>query len=331
MGMLGVVVIAVVTAVLGGIALLSLAAAYDFATRTYTGVVAVTPAAAVDEGLVKVHGTVVADRTLDPAVAESPTVMSMLTRYEQGGLSGRTSNSWDVDAELLRAVDFEVEDDSGSVPVEHVDDPHQSGFAGLEHEATVELRGGDAVPAPIDDAFSEPTPDIEAVGDALEADGDEEAAALARELRAPRDGDAGVNPEQSEPRTDGGSDSFETTDEYPDDATGASDDSNSNADDATAVLAETSPLRTGDPQKFEETFTAPGDEVYVIGRAADGTITNESGTFRVLHQPRSKFDLLKGAAGAATLLGFGIAAGYGTVNWLLLLGRELFDVMAFIA
>ena len=280
----------VVTAILGTVSLLSLAAAYDFLARTRTGLVSPTPAADVDDGLVKVRGTVAADATLDPAVADTGTVMSQITLSRQEGLSGKVTGSWEEAKELLRAVPFEVEDESGAVPVEHEDDPHQSGYRGLGRTATLELDGGDDVPDAVDAAFTEPDPDVDAVIEALEAEGDEEAAELADELR--------------QARTDGGS--------------------------AADVLDDPSPLRAGVPQKFEERFAAPGDEVYVVGKATDGRITNESGTFQVLHEPRSKFELLKGLAGGLALAGVGLAAGYGTVTWLLQTGRELLAVVAFI-
>lgn len=280
----------VIIAVLGTVSMLSLAAAYDFLARTRTGLVSPTPAADVDDGLVKVRGTVAADATLDPAVADTRAVMSQITLYRQEGLSGKVAGSWEEAKELLRAVPFEVEDESGSVPVEHVDDPHRSGFEGLGRTATLDLDGGDPVPDSVDAAFTETEPDVDAIIEALEAEGDDEASELADELR--------------QARTDGGS--------------------------AADVLDEASPLRAGVPQKFEERFAAPGDEVYVVGRASDGRITNGSGTFQVLHEPRSKFELLKGLAGGLALAGVGLAAGYGTVNWLLQTGRELLAVVAFI-
>lgn len=264
----------VVTAILGVVSLLSLAAAYDFLGRTRTGFLDPTPAGDVDDGLVKVRGTVTAESTLDPAVADAETVMSRVVLSRQEGLSGAVTGSWEEAKELLRAVPFEVTDDSGSVPVAHEDDPHRSGFRGLSRTTTVELEGGEEIPDGIDRAFADPGPDVETVIEALEAEADEESAELAEELR--------------QAQTDGGS-----------------------AD----VLQESSPLRAGVPQRFEEEFAAPGDEVYVIGKAADGRITNRSGTFQVLHEPRSKFDLLKGLAGGLTLAVVGIAAGYGTVNW----------------
>lgn len=345
MSLLGVGVSVVVTAILGAIALLSLAAATDFAARTYTGFLPTTPAADVDDGIVKVHGTVAADRTLDPAVADEETVLSMITRYTQEGLSGKAMNAWDEDAELLRAVPFEVVDDSGAVPVEHVEDPHPSGYAGLGREATGELEGGDPVPDAIDAAFTEESPDIDAVVEALEAEGDAEAAALAAELRAGgdaaagddaataqeaslADGNDGASREDDRLEPDGGTDPAA---DVLDDAAGGPPASGDGSDGATSVLEDASPLRTGTPQKFEEVYAAPGDEVYVIGRATDGDLTNASGTFQVLHEPRSTFELLKGAAGAVALVGIGLAAGYGTVNWLLQLGRELLGVVAFIA
>lgn len=280
----------VVTVILGAVSLLSLAAAYDFLGRTRTGFLEPTPAAEIDDGLVKVRGTVTAESALDPAVADAETVVSRIVLFRQEGLSGTVTGSWDEAKELLRAVPFEVEDDSGSVPVEHEDDPHRSGYKGLSRTATVELDGGAAIPDGIDAAFADPAPDVEAVIEALEEEADEESAELAEELR--------------QAQTDGG---------------------------AADVLEDTSPLRAGVPQKFEEEFAAPGDEVYVIGKAEDGRITNRSGTFQVLHEPRSTFELLKGLAGGLTLAVVGIAAAYGTVVWLLETGGELLSVVAFIA
>lgn len=280
---------AVVTVVLGAVSLLALAAAYDFLGRTRTGLLDPTPAGEVSDGLVKVRGTVTAESTLDAAVADSETVMSRIVLSRQEGLSGKVTGSWEEAKELLRAVPFEVTDDSGSVTVAHDDEPHRSGYKGLSRTATVELDGGAEVPDAIDAAFTDPGPDVEAVVEALEEEADEESVELAEELRRAR--------------TDGG---------------------------AADVLEETSPLRAGVPQKFEETFAAPGDEVYVVGRAEDGRITNRSGTFQVLHEPRSTFELLKGLAGGLALAGVGLGAGYGTVNWLLATGRELLGVVAFI-
>lgn len=291
MSLLSAVIALVVTAILGTVSLLSLAAAYDFLARTRTGLVSPIPAAAVDDGLVKVRGTVRADATLDPAVADTGTVMSQITLSRQEGLSGKVTGSWEEARELLRAVPFKVEDETGAVPVEHFDDPHQSGYRGLDRTATLELDGGAEVPDRVDAAFTEPEPDVDAVIETLEAEGDDEASELADELR--------------QARTDGGT--------------------------AADVLDDASPLRAGVPQKFEERFAAPGDEVYVVGKAEDGRITNESGTFQVLHEPRSKFELLKGLAGGLALACVGLAAGYGTVNWLLQTGRELLAVVAFIA
>lgn len=298
MSLLNAAIALVVTAVLGTVSVLSLAAAYDFLARTRTGLVSPTSAADVDDGLVKVRGTVAADATLDPAVADAETVMSRITLSRQEGLSGKVTGSWEDAKELLRAVPFEVEDETGRVPVEHVDDPHQSGFRGLGRTATLELDGGAEIPSAVDAAFTGPDPDVDAVIEALEAEDDDEAADLADELR--------------QARTDGG--------------TPAPSDVGSAAD----VLDDASPLRAGIPQRFEEHFAAPGDEVYVVGKATDGRITNESGTFQVLHEPRSRFELLKGLAGGLALAGVGLAAGYGTVNWLLHTGRELLAVVAFI-
>lgn len=292
----------VFTAVLGTVAVLSLAAAYDFLARTRMGLVSPTPAADGDDGLVKVRGTVAADATLEPAVADTGTVMSHITLSRQEGLSGKVAGSWEEAKELLRAVPFEVVDESGSVPVEHEDDPHQSGFRGLSRTTTLELDGGAEVPDAIYAAFTEPEPDVDAVIEALEAEGDDEASELADELR--------------QAQTDGG--------------TAAEGGTAAGVGSATDVLDEASPLRAGVPQKFEERFAAPDDEVYVVGKARDGRITNGSGTFQVLHDPRSKFQLLKGLAGGLALAGVGLAAGYGTVNWLLQTGRELFTVVAFI-
>lgn len=291
MSLLGAVIGGIGTVILGTIAVLSLAAAYDFFRRTYTGFVSPTPAGQVDDGLVKVSGTVETDRPLDPAVADSESVMSLITLSRQEGLSGKAVGSWDEEKELLRAVPFDVVDDSGSVSVEHADDPHQSGYKGLTRNATVELDGNEAVPEAIDSAFTEPTADVDAFIEALDEEDDEEAAELADELRASRD----------------------------------------EGDSASDVLEETSALRAGVPQKFEEQYLAPGDEVHVIGTASDGRITNESSTFQVLHESRSKFGLLKGAAGGVALLFVGIATGYGTVNWFMQTGRELLEVVAFIA
>lgn len=280
---------AVVTVVLGAVSLLAFAAAYDFLARTRTGLLDPTPAGEVSDGLVKVRGTVTAESTLDPAVADTETVMSRIVLSRQEGLSGKVTGSWEEAKELLQAVPFEVADDSGRVAVEHADDPHRSGYGGLSRTATVELDGGAEVPDAIDAAFTDSGPDVDAVIQALEAEDDEESDALAEELRRVQ--------------TDGG---------------------------AADVLEETSPLRAGVPQKFEETFAAPGDEVYVVGKATDGRITNRSGTFQVLHEPRSKFELLKGLAGGLGLALVGLGAGYGTVNWLLATGRELLGVVAFI-
>lgn len=281
---------AIVTVVLGAVSLLSLVAAYDFLARTRSGLLAPTPADEVDDGLVKVRGTVTADATLDPAVADTETVMSRIVLSRQEGLSGKVTGSWEESRELLRAVPFEVADDSGRVPVEHADEPHRSRYKHLSRTATVELDGNEAVPDAIDAAFTDTGPDLDAVVEALEAEDDEESAELADELR--------------EAQPDGG---------------------------AADVLEESSPLRTGVPQRFEETYAAPGDEVYVVGTATDGRITNRSGTFQVLHEPRSRFELLKGLAGGLGLVVVGLGAGYGTVNWLLATGRELLGVAAFIA
>jgi hypothetical protein len=83
---------------------------------------------------------------------------------------------------------------------------------------------------------------------------------------------------------------------------------------AVDVLDETSPLRAGVPQKFEEQFAASGDEVYVVGKAADGRLTNRSAAFQVRHESSSAFELLKGLAGGVALTAIGLAAGYGAVN-----------------
>lgn len=280
----------VVTVILGVVAILTLGAGFEFLYRTRTALLDPKPAAEVDDGLVKVRGTVTAESTLDPAVADRETVMSRITLSRQEGLTAKATGSWEEAKELLRAVPFEVEDETGAVAVEQEEDPHRNGYEGLGRTATVELEGGAEIPDAIDAAFTEPGTDVETVIEALEAEDDEESAALADELR--------------KAQTDGG---------------------------AADVLEDTSPLRAGVRQKFEERFAAPGDEVYVVGKARNGRITNGSMTFQVRHEPRSTFELLKGLAGGLALAGVGLAAGYGTVNWLLETGRELLAVVAFIA
>lgn len=279
------------TVILGVVSLLSLAASYDFLNRTRTGFVDPTPAGEVDDGLVKIRGTVAADASLDPAVADTGTVMSKITLSRQAGLSGRALGSWTEAKELLCAVPFEVEDETGAVPVEHEIDTHRSGYEGLTRTAAVELDGSAEIPESVDAAFAGPEAGVDAVVESLEDGDDEEPAERAEELRRTR--------------TDGGT--------------------------AADVLGGASPLRAGVPQKFEEEFAAPGDEVYVVGTASEGRISNESGAFQVLHEPRSKFELTKGLAGGLALAGVGIATGYGAVNWLLATGRELLAVVAFIA
>lgn len=58
--------------------------------------------------------------------------------------------SWEEHQELLRAVSFEVRDESGSLPVEHVDEPHQSGYRGVTREAVVQLGGARTSPRRFD-------------------------------------------------------------------------------------------------------------------------------------------------------------------------------------
>jgi hypothetical protein len=173
----------------------------------------------------------------------------------------------------LRAVPFEVEDETGTVPVGRVEDPHRNAYEGLGRTATVELEAGAEVPGEVDAAVTDPGDDLDAVAEALSAEADEEAAELADDLR--------------QAQTDGG---------------------------AVDVLDETSPLRAGVPQKFEEQFAASGDEVYVVGKAADGRLTNRSAAFQVRHESSSAFELLKGLAGGVALTAIGLAAGYGAVN-----------------
>jgi len=69
----------------------------------------------------------------------------------------------------------------------------------------------------------------------------------------------------------------------------------------------------------------------VIGTATDGRITDESGTFQVLHEARSTVQLLQGLVGGVGLALVGVVAAYGTFNWLQQLGRKLLAVVAFIA
>lgn len=263
----------VIALIFGGIALVAVVIAYELFERVRTGFLSVTPVADVTDGVQKVRGTVVADQPLPPAVADEPTVMSLITVSRQEGLSGKAMGSWEEHQELLRAVSFEVRDESGSLPVEHVDEPHQSGYRGVTRDAVVQLEGGADVPAAIDEAFTGSETDLDAVIETLEESSEE-------------------------------ADEAET-------------------EDASDVLADVSPLKTGTPQKFEERYVAPGDEVYVVGGVTDGRLTNESSTFQVLHGPRSRFDLAKGVAGGVALLGIGLLFGYGTFNYLSQVAREL--------
>lgn len=71
----------VVTVVLGAVSVLALLAGWSPIDRTRTALLDTTPAAEVDDGLVKVRGTVAAESTLDPAVADAEAVMSRVVLF----------------------------------------------------------------------------------------------------------------------------------------------------------------------------------------------------------------------------------------------------------
>lgn len=146
------VLIGLVLAVVGGyIGVLVAFTTFWYALEAWAALKSVTQIGDVEDGLVKIKGTVrEAETTLPAAVTENPTVLSDIVRSTKEGM---VVGSWEDHQQLLRMVPFRVEDDTGSVLVSLSNDPEEEAFEDVDQTSSVEVDAGEAVPEPVASAF----------------------------------------------------------------------------------------------------------------------------------------------------------------------------------
>lgn len=200
MGLVTIVLGIGMAGVVAYIGLLTLTSTVFYAYETRAALRSPTDIEAVDSGLTKVRGTVAEhETTMDPAVADSPTVVSSITRSVRDDVTGTLSNYTD-ERRVDRLVPFRVEDETGEILVEPTNELEDEALEAVERSETAEFDAGEPVPDPIEDAFrtvedSRAEQVIEELGDADIADDVEDATSS----------DTSESPEKVE--TDGGTSS----------------------------------------------------------------------------------------------------------------------------
>lgn len=170
MGLLTVVLGIAMAVVVGYIGILTLTSTVFYAYEVRAALKSPTDIETASSGLTKIRGTVLEhEKTMEPAVADDPTVVSSITHSVRDGGSGMLG-SWDEERRVERLVPFRVEDETGTILVDPTDELDEEALEAVVQSESVEFDAGEEVPRRIRDVFrpTDQNSAVERIADELE-------------------------------------------------------------------------------------------------------------------------------------------------------------------